>query len=242
MRYKCKCSYDGTLFHGFQIQKKMRTVQSEIESTLLLVLKQKIRIYPAGRTDTGVHAIGQVFHFDSSIEIEASKMKKAINSRLPKDIFISDVEITDNEFHARFSAKSKEYHYICDFGEYNPLYCNYRFYCRYRNIDFNIFEKAIHLYVGSHDFRYFSRSKKISDTVREIYSISCCKDGALVTVKIIGNGFIHNMIRIMIASAFEVARRKIRLCEIEKALAGVAPLQAPKKLPASGLYLINIDY
>ena len=127
MRYKCICSYDGSLFHGFQVQEGLRTVQSEIETTLKNVLKSDIVIYASGRTDASVHAIGQVFHFDCELDMTASQMKRAINSYLPKDIFIKEVEIVDEAFHSRFSAVSKEYHYNldsrcahhCAFRQYN---------------------------------------------------------------------------------------------------------------------------
>ncbi|MCK9536105.1 MAG: tRNA pseudouridine(38-40) synthase TruA [Bacilli bacterium] len=242
MRYKCTCSYDGTLFHGFQTQKKLRTVQSEIEKALLLILNYKTKIYPSGRTDAGVHALGQVFHFDSNLDIKKNNMKNAINSRLPQDIYISDTEVVDKNFHARFSAKSKEYHYFLDFGLYNPLFRHYRYYCRFRNVDYIIFEEALRLFCGQHDFRYFSRSKNMDNTIREIHHISCEKTDKLLKVIITGNGFLHNMVRIIIATALEAARGKITLWDIKVSLSGKTPLKAPKKLPPNGLYLMKINY
>ena len=121
MRYKCICSYDGTCFHGFQAQTNLRTVQEEIENVLKIICKKDTTIYPSGRTDAGVHAYGQVFHFDTEIDMGNWNMKNAINSRLPRDIYIKDVEKVDEEFHARFSAKSKEYHYKIALKSCSPI-------------------------------------------------------------------------------------------------------------------------
>lgn len=242
MRYKCTCRYDGSQFHGFQIQKNARSVQAEIENALLLVFKKPTPIYPAGRTDTGVHALGQVFHFNADLEINTANLKNAINSRLPGDVYVSEIETVDESFHARYSAKSKEYHYIIDFGSYNPLFRNYRYYCKYRRVDYRLFAEALKLFVGRHDFRYFSRAKKTENTVREIYRVSVERGGDALRIIIVGNGFLHNMIRIMIATALEVARGRKTMDDIRASLTGETPLTAPKKLPPNGLYLMKIAY
>lgn len=242
MRYKCTCMYDGILFHGFQVQNELRTVQSEIEAVLLIINKKKSIIYPSGRTDSGVHAIGQVFHFDSDIEMKEWNMQNAINSRLPKDIYISQVDIVDNSFHARFGVKSKEYHYLIDFGNYDPLKRNYRYYCPYRNFNNQLFKDALKIFVGEHDFRSFTKNQKLSDTVREIYSINFVEEGSLMTIKIVGNGFMHNMVRILVAMALEVGRGKITVDDLKSILAQKNRLLSPKILPPNGLYLYKVNY
>lgn len=242
MRYRCVCSYDGSDFHGFQAQRNLRTVQSAIEKALFLSLHYKIRITAAGRTDTGAHALGQVFHFDMPLIIEGGNLRNAVNSRLPKDIYITEAARANDTFHARIHAKSKEYLYIIDFGEYNPINNNYRFYCAYPHVDFTALKKAMMIFVGRHDFRYFSRSRKIENTVREIYSVRCEQNDNVLKIMITGQGFLHNMVRIMVASALEVARGKLDVLAIKKALSGLEPLKAPKKLPANGLYLVKIMY
>ena len=108
MRYKCIVMYDGTNFHGFHIQEELRTVQLEIENVLKIITKVPTKIYPAGRTDTGVHAYNQVFHFDTDVVMKEYQMKNAINSRHPRDIYIKKVEILDENFHQRYNAKIKE--------------------------------------------------------------------------------------------------------------------------------------
>ena len=133
MRYKCKLMYDGTMFHGLQVQNdfndkddNLRTVQLEIEKVLKIITKRDTRCHFASRTDTGVHALSQVFHFDSDVNMKEWQMKNAINSRLPKDLYVKSVEIVSEDFHSRFSSKKKKYLYIIDTNEFNPLLYNYR--------------------------------------------------------------------------------------------------------------------
>ena len=116
MRYKCTVCYDGSQFHGFQTQSDLRTVQIEIEAALEIIHKRKVNIFACSRTDAGVHAYGQIFHFDSEIKMPEWNMQNAINSRLPNDIYIKKVEIVSEDFHARYQVSKKEYHYLIDVG------------------------------------------------------------------------------------------------------------------------------
>src|SRR5690554_2032718 len=125
IRVKCIVSYDGSKFFGYQKQINKRTVQGEIEKALEIIHKYPITTYSSGRTDAFVHALGQVFHFDTNLDIKIYNWKRAINSLLPSDIYIRDVEIVDENFHARFSAKRKEYRYYISLGEYNPIRSQY---------------------------------------------------------------------------------------------------------------------
>ena len=209
MRYKCVVTYDGTCFHGFQTQNNLRTVQEEIEHVLLIINKKKTIIYPSGRTDSGVHAIGQVFHFDTDIVMKEENMRNAINSRLPKDIYIKKVEIVSEDFHARFSVLKKEYHYYIDFGEFDPLKRNYRYYFPYKKIDRNLLYQASQIFVGEHDFKSFTKNKDLTDTTRIIYSIDFVWENDLLCIKIVGNGFMHNMVRILVAMWLECATHSL---------------------------------
>lgn len=243
MRYKCTVSYDGTNFHGFQIQGTLRTVQLEIENVLKKVLKNDVKIYGAGRTDSKVHAINQVFHFDSDIEMKDSSMKKAINAFLPDDIYIKNVEIVNEEFHSRFSSHEKNYHYIIDLGEYNPLYNNYRYYYKYK-LDIDKMIDASQVFIGEHDFKSFTKNKIIENTVRTIYSINFIKEneGKLVTIEFIGNGFLHNMIRIIVAMLIEVGNGRKTKEDLINIMENKNRIYAPKTAPANGLYLYYIKY
>ena len=242
MRYKCVVTYDGTCFHGFQTQNNLRTVQEEIEHVLLIINKKKTIIYPSGRTDSGVHAIGQVFHFDTDIVMKEENMRNAINSRLPKDIYIKKVEIVSEDFHARFSVLKKEYHYYIEFGEFDPLKRNYRYYFPYKKIDRNLLYQASQIFVGEHDFKSFTKNKDLTDTTRIIYSIDFVWENDLLCIKIVGNGFMHNMVRILVAMWLECARGKYSLSDLKTILEEKNRVFAPKTAPASGLYLYKVYY
>lgn len=242
MRYKCTVMYDGTTFHGFQAQDGIKTIQGEIERALLIINKKPVTIHPSGRTDTGVHAIGQVFHFDSEIDMGEENMRNAINSRIDKAIYLTKVEKVSEEFHARFNAKSKEYHYLIDFGKYNPFSRNYRYYCRFRNVDLKLFKNAFSVFVGEHDFRSFTKNQKKENTVRIINSIDFEEEGTLIKIKFIGEGFLHNQIRILVAMALEVGRGKLSIDELKAIMEAKNRLLAPKIAPPNGLYLYKVNY
>ena len=241
MRYKCIVEYDGTNFHGFQVQNDLRCVQSEIEAALLIITKKKTKIYGAGRTDAGVHAYGQVFHFDFDVVMKPEFMKNAINCRLPNDIHILKVEHVSDNFHARFSAKSKTYEYLMDFGEIDPLKVNYRWYYKYKlNID--LLKESAKVFVGTHDFKAITKNHKLENTIRTIYSIDFEEEGTLLKIKFRGNGFLHNQVRIMVAMMVEVAREKITISDLKNVLKSLDRKKAPKTAPANGLYLMDIEY
>lgn len=241
MRYKCTVSYDGTNFHGFQVQDNLRTVQDEIEKVLKIITKLETRIYPAGRTDTGVHGIGQVFHFDTNIEMKEWQMQNAINSRLPRDVYIKKVEFVSEDFHSRFSKHTKEYHYILDLNEYNPLYTNYRYYYKHK-LDLDKMIEASKIFVGEHDFASFTKNHKIENTVRTIYSIDFDIKDKVVCIKFKGNGFLHNMIRIIVAMLIEVGNNRLEIEKLKMIMEAKNRKLAPKTAPANGLYLYEITY
>jgi tRNA pseudouridine38-40 synthase len=242
MRYKCVVQYDGSLFLGFQVQTKGRTVQKEIEQVLQQTFLETITIHPAGRTDGGVHALGQVFHFDTKADLKEWNMKKALNTLLPKDIYISSVEKVSDEFHARYGVRGKEYHYTLDLGEYNPLFRHYRYYPPFKNIQLEPMIEASKHYIGTHDFRSFTKNKALEDTVRTIYSWDVHVEGTVVTMKIIGNGFMHHMIRILVAMLVECGRGKCSQEDIKWILAQKNRVYAPKIAPSAGLVLVRVFY
>lgn len=242
MRYKCTCMYDGTYFHGFQAQENMKTVQGEIENALYIINKKIVTIHPSGRTDAGVHALGQVFHFDSEIDIKEENLRRAINSRIDKAIYISKLEKVDESFHARHSVVSKEYHYLVDFGLYDPFKRNYRYYCPFKNVNIDLFKEAFKIFIGEHDFRSFTKAHKKENTIRTIYSIDFEEEGTLIKVKFIGNGFLHNQIRILVAMALEVGRGKITLERLKSIMEAKNRQLAPKIAPPNGLYLFKVNY
>lgn len=242
MRYKCIIGYDGYAFHGFQKQNELRTVESEIEFALSKICKQQIEVYASGRTDKGVHAVGQVIHFDTTINITCEGLKRAINSLLPKDIYFYSVEIVENSFHARYSAVKKEYHYIVDIGEYNPLKANYRCYYMYKKLDIEKIKKACDVFIGTYDFKTFCKSGDEQNTVRTIYSLDLEVVDQVLTFKFVGSGFLHNQVRIITAMILEVGRGKLEVEDLIKARDAKERKFAPKVLEGSGLYLYKVFY
>ena len=243
MRYKCIVTYDGTNYFGFQLQKKFRTIQSEIEQTISKVLKQDIKIYAAGRTDAKVHAFGQVFHFDTDVIMSAKRMQNAINYRISKDIYIQSVELVSEEFHSRFSVLKKEYHYYIDFGKHNPFLKNYRYFYPYsKKVDWEKFNSAASIFIGTHDFKSFTKNHKLENTIRTIYSIDFSIKDTLIIVKIVGDGFLHNMVRILIGMLLEVGRGNYTIDDLKLIMNEKNRELAPKIAPPNGLYLYKVYY
>lgn len=242
MRYKCIVSYDGTNFHGFQTQLNSRTVQEELEKALAIIHKERINVLACSRTDSHVHAYGQVIHFDSFLDINERNMKQAINSYLPSDIYVKEVIKTDKLFHAQHNVFEKEYHYLIDLGEYNPLYSNYRMYPEYGTLDVEAMKDASSVFIGEHDFKTFTKNHETTNTIKNIKSIDFILDNNLLTIKFIGNSFLYNMIRIMVAMLVEVGYHHLTKEDLKAALEAKNRKYAPKLATANGLYLVRIKY
>lgn len=241
MRYKCIVKYDGSNFHGFQTQLNKRTVQEEIEKALFNMHKEKTNIFACSRTDSHVHALGQVIHFDSFLDISEYNMKEAINSGLPSDVYVSEVHKVDRSFHSQHNVVEKEYHYLIDLGDYNPLFYNYRLYPD-RKVDVELMEEASKIFIGEHDFKTFTKNHESKSTVKNIYSIEFVRNDDLLCIKFIGNSFLYNMIRIMVAMLLEVGYHHIMVSDLQKALEAKDRKYAPKLASGNGLYLVRVKY
>lgn len=243
MRYKVCVSYDGTNFNGFQRQKNYRSVEEEIETVLEKINKEKIRIIGAGRTDKGVHAFGQVFHFECDLKISEEGLKRGMNSLLPQDIYITSVEKVDENFHARYSSVSKLYRYRINIGEYNPLEVNYVYQLN-KKLDIDTMIKAANLFKGEHDFYNFCGYQENIEKnfVRIINSVEIRKDGEYVTIEIEGNGFIRYMVRMIVAILVEIGLGKKDENFIKERLDSTIKNRSNYKVPGNGLYLVRIDY
>lgn len=242
-RYKLVFSYDGTSYFGYERQVDKPSIEGEIEKNLSLILNESILIYASGRTDKGVHALNQVAHFDSSKEIlDLDKFKNSINKLLNDDIFIKEICLVNEDFHARFSAKGKEYFYIINTGEYSPFLRNYELFLE--NIDVKKMELAAKLFIGTHDFKDFT-SKPVDDDnfVRQIDSITFSFEDQKLKIYFVGNGFMRYEIRKIAGTLIEVGKGKIGEDFIKAHLASkidrdIVPYQAP----AQGLYLYRVIY
>ncbi len=243
MRYKLIISYDGSMFNGYQIQESGRTIQGELTEAVKLVAKEETSIHASGRTDAGVHAKGQVLHFDVALDISALDMKSALNSVLPDDIYVLACTRVSQDFHSRFNAKSKKYEYLINTGEYNPLLRNYVLqFCR--ELDVEKMEEAIKYFIGEHDFTSFTTGVRgeDKDCVRTIYSANINVTGTRISIKFHGTGFLRYMVRGIVGTLIDVGSGKIEPEKINEILLAKNRSAAGPNADACGLYLSEVVY
>ncbi|WP_226671065.1 tRNA pseudouridine(38-40) synthase TruA [Metabacillus litoralis] len=244
MKVKCIVSYDGSQFSGYQVQPKKRTVQSEIEEALTKLHKgNSIKIFASGRTDANVHAVGQVFHFETSLTIPEERWPYALNSLLPEDIVITSASYVDEEFHARFDVVKKEYRYIINQQKTQDVFKRkYCFHYPYE-LDLHSIQKACSLLSGTHDFTSFCAAKtEVENKVRTLYSIDVKKEGNDVVFSFIGSGFLYNMVRILVGTLLEIGLGLKSFEDIPAILEGRDRRLSGKTVPGHGLYLWKVYY
>lgn len=241
MRYKMTVSYDGSFFHGFQRQTKYISVQEVLEEKLTEILKTKVTVHGSGRTDAGVHARGQVIHFDSTQYVPPLNLMKILNKKVYPHIYITSSEIVDESFHSRKSAISKEYRYYVSINTFDPLKVNYMHFFHDR-IDISKIREAMTYIVGTHDFKSFSKNKTVKTSIRTIEEFELnIKDGIL-EFRIKGTGFMYNMVRIIVAIMLKVAEGKLEPSDVKRIIDGKERTLAPWVAPAAGLYLWKVYY
>lgn len=243
MRYLITFSYDGTNYNGYQRQPNVKTIEDEIEKVLYKINgNNAVIIHATGRTDAHVHAINQKAHFDLLLEIPNSNLKKAMNSLLPGDIYIKNVEKVSSEFHARYNIVSKEYMYIINIGEYNPLERNY-VYQYNKKLNVEEMKKAIKNFNGEHNFKSFTKTDdKREDYVRKIFSSSILLEDNYIKIIFKGNGFLRYMVRNMVGALIAVGEDKKNSDDIVKILRMEDRKYACKTAPPEGLYLRDVFY
>ncbi|MCL6617353.1 MAG: tRNA pseudouridine(38-40) synthase TruA [Anoxybacillus ayderensis] len=242
-RIKCTIAYDGTHFAGYQIQQQKRTVQGELEHALSIIHKgQFVRVYASGRTDATVHAYGQVIHFDTPLAIPDEKWPKALNALLPDDVIVKEASEVPSSFHARFSVKKKEYRYRVWIGEKNVFLRHYVYYYPYK-LHVMAMNEALRYVIGTHDFTSFCSAKtEIDDKVRTIYEAEVIQEGEELIFRLVGNGFLYNMVRIIVGTVLEVGRGERRAEEMKTILQQKNRSAAGKTAPGHGLYLWHVSY
>lgn len=241
---KLTIEYDGTNYHGWQIQKNAITVQETIQKAISALLNEKVEIVGCSRTDYGVHAYGQVAHFFTHSAIPGDKFSYAINNLLPEDIVIKKSEEADKTFHSRYSSKGKRYRYLIYNSAHRSAIMRSRA-CHVRpGLNLGEMKKAAVFFVGEHDFAAFQATGgQVRSTVREIYSIDVHGDeNNLITIDISGNGFLYNMVRIIAGTLIYVGTGKIQADRIPHIIEVRDRTLAGKTAPAQGLYLMEIMY
>ena len=246
MKYFMTFSYDGSNFSGYQKQPRERTVQACLEDALKEINGGKIvSVCASGRTDAGVHAINQKAHFEIDKKIETDKLLRGINSLLPEDIYVKSIKEVSDDFHARFNAIGKEYIYIINMGEYNPLERNY-VYQYGKRLDLSAMERGLKYLEGEHNFKSFTKSNdEIEDYVRKISQTSIVRDSKdmnKIIITFVGTGFLRYMVRNMVGLIIEIGEGKRKPEDIIRILKEEDRTFAGKTAPACGLYLRNVFY
>lgn len=245
MRYKLTICYDGSDFYGFQRQRGLISVQECLESALSTKLNTPISTVCAGRTDAGVHALGQVVHFDYDGELPAD-FGFRLNPLLPESIAVLSCEPAAAGFHARFSAKRKTYRYDIYLSKLHaPLKRRYAHICVY---DLNVenMRKACACLVGEHDFRSFALAESVrgKSTVRTIFDIRLeeSEGGKLLSLYVTGDGFLHNMVRAIAGTLIDVGRGRFSPDDMKSILESKDRRRAGKTVEGCGLFLVNVEY
>ncbi|EMF0152083.1 tRNA pseudouridine(38-40) synthase TruA [Enterococcus hirae] len=245
-RYKAIIAYDGTHFNGFQKQPNGRTVQEEMEKTLKKMANGKeITVFGSGRTDAGVHAMGQVIHFDYPEERPLERMRFALDTQSPEDIAVKAVEIVSDDFHARYLVKEKTYQFRVDIGKpRSPFRRHYASYFPYP-LDLSKIQRALPDLIGTHDFTSFCASgSSIEDKVRTIYEakmeVNEVGDELLFTFR--GNGFLYKMIRILVGTLLKIGNGRLSEDSIPEIIAKKDRNAAGPTAHPEGLYLYEVVY
>ena len=246
MRYFIGFSYDGAKYNGYQKQPRTRTVQGEMEKALKQLNGGKtVSLVASGRTDAGVHAINQRAHFDFNKDIPLNKLKQGINSLIPDDIYVKTITNVDDDFHARFSAKAKEYIYKINMGTYNPIEKDY-VYQYSKKLDIPEMERALKYIEGTHDFRSFIKiDEEKEDYVRTIIQTNLIRDIKNVnsiTISIFGTGFMRYMVRNIVGTLIEIGEGKRKSEDMIDIINAKDRTKAGACAPACGLYLKDVYY
>ncbi|WP_250648809.1 tRNA pseudouridine(38-40) synthase TruA [Peribacillus frigoritolerans] len=243
-KYKCVIAYDGTDFAGYQVQPEKRTIQSEFEAVLAQMHKGTIiKVTASGRTDSGVHAKGQVLHFESPLTFPTENWIKAFSALLPTDIIVLEVDIVPDDFHARFHTTGKEYRYIVARSKLrDPFKRNYAYHYPYP-LNMEAIREAISYLIGTHDFTSFCSAKtEVVDKVRTIKEMDFEEGDDFLVIRFVGEGFLYNMVRILVGTLLDVGSGKMSPHDMSGILDKKDRSFAGKTAPAQGLYLWKVFY
>ncbi|MDK2992080.1 MAG: tRNA pseudouridine38-40 synthase [Clostridiales bacterium] len=235
--------YDGTAYAGWQYQKNALTIQQVVEEAVERLTGQHSTVIAAGRTDRGVHALGQAANFKTDSNIPTDRWLYALNAVLPEDIRVVDAHDVPMSFHARFDAKGKLYRYIIWNAPYSSaLLRNFSLHVA-RPLDADAMRRAAQYLVGTHDFSSFQASgSAMRDTVRSIWDISIQNEDKMISVSISGDGFLYNMVRIMVGTLIDVGIGKITACDAKLILEARDRKRAGRTASPHGLYLVEVYY
>ena len=238
-----KIEYDGKDFNGWQKQPTKLNIQGEIERAIKDITGEEVDLIASGRTDAGVHSLGQVANFKTNSNIPVEKIPIALNTKLKRSIRILEAKEVEERFHSRYNCKKKTYRYIINNSENGTAI--------YRDLEYNFSQKldvekmnqAVKKFIGEHDFKGFKASGTSSkSSVRIIYGAKVYKEGERIIIELTGNGFLYNMVRIISGTLVDVGIDKIKVEDIEDIINSGERERAGKTLPPQGLYLVKVEY
>lgn len=242
MRYFITLSFDGTAYHGWQIQPHSVSVQEELQKALSTLLRMPVEVVGAGRTDTGVHARKMVSHFDINAELDCQQLVYKLNKLLPRDIAVQHVEQVSDDMHARFSAKSRTYHYYVHLGK-NPFLRSYSWQL-YGNPDFELMNKAALVLMEYMDFTSFSKvntDAKTNDcTITEAHWDRVGEGQWRFTIT--ANRFLRNMVRAIVGTLMEVGRGRMTIEQLRQVIEAKDRCRAGDSVPGNALFLVDVKY
>lgn len=243
MNVKILLEYEGTAYSGWQRQKNAISIQEVLENAIKSITGEAVNVIGSGRTDAGVHALGQVANFKTQTKIPIEKLPYAINSKLPEDIVVKHAEIVPEDFHARFWAKAKIYTYTIYNDKFpSPLLRKYSYFFP-KPLDVKAMEKAAQMLIGIHDFKAFMASgSQVKSTVRHIHRLEVLRSGDVVKLVFEANGFLYNMVRIIAGTLLDVGTGKKDAAETLSIIKSKDRTQAGKTLAPQGLCLVKVIY
>ena len=239
--YKITISYDGTDYFGWQRQPDKKTIQGELENVLYNFQSKKINVLGAGRTDAGVHALGQVAHFIADIKLDNSELQQAINGQLPHDIRVTALEKTGPNFHARKYARSKIYQYrIFNTGDISPFLIRYALYIT-SPLNITKMKKAAAHFIREDDFSSFS-SNRLLHPVRNVFRSEIRKKGEEIIYTVEATGFLKYMVRTLVGTLLEIGKGKLEPEDIDKLFKQKKRSLSSPTAPPKGLCLVKVNY
>lgn len=241
---KLVIEYDGKEFNGWQKQPNKLNVQGTIEQAIKTITGEDVELNASGRTDRGVHSLGQVANFKTNYNLPIEKWPLALNANLKKSIVIKSAEEVDEKFHSRLSCKRKTYRYIINNSKYGTaIYRNLETHIP-QKLDIEKMQEAVKYFEGEHDFKAFRASGTSSkSSVRIIYKANVIKmPEERIYIELTGNGFLYNMVRIISGTLVDVGLGKIKPEEIPEIIQNKERAEAGKTLPPQGLYLLKVEY
>jgi tRNA pseudouridine38-40 synthase len=255
MRVRALVAYDGTDYSGFQRQVDVPTIQETLEATLAQVTQEAATVWAAGRTDAGVHALGQVIACDTSWRHSVEDLQRAMNAVLPLDIAVRDMEVAASDFHPRYDARSRLYRYRIHNGPVrSPIARRYSLHMPYP-LDIAVMQRAAQSLVGEHDFATFGQAPKGDFTVRRVFSAVWGEEpcqgvgfggaggpGRFLTLDIEANAFLYRMVRSVVGTLLDVGQGRMSVDAFEEALASCDRGRAGKTVAPHGLCLVQVNY